>query len=227
MPDSCRRATVVLEDNEEDRARMRGARRAHRERAASRAASPDDATRGGFGSPQTMVAEARKHLGYPRDGRRTTRSSTAGSAPIGGYPHGGFGYPWCHAFVSYCLCALRQRRRRAADGRLPRRRGWFQQRGRFLSEPQGWRHRLLRPRRRHARRARRRRRAKHDPDDRRQHVGVGRRPTFFNGDGVYEKTVQRTSRIFGYGRPEYSSGAGRCPAAAAQAAAAGTTASSR
>ena len=30
---------------------------------------------------------------------------------------------------------------------------------------------------------------------------------FFNGDGVYQKTVQRTSRIFGYGHPEFSSGA--------------------
>jgi peptidoglycan hydrolase-like protein with peptidoglycan-binding domain len=30
---------------------------------------------------------------------------------------------------------------------------------------------------------------------------------FFNGNGVYEKTVRRTSRIHGYGRPDYSSGA--------------------
>ncbi|HZG35514.1 MAG TPA: peptidoglycan-binding domain-containing protein [Gaiellaceae bacterium] len=30
---------------------------------------------------------------------------------------------------------------------------------------------------------------------------------FFNGNGVYQKTVQRSSRIHGYGRPLYSSAA--------------------
>jgi peptidoglycan hydrolase-like protein with peptidoglycan-binding domain len=35
--------------------------------------------------------------------------------------------------------------------------------------------------------------------------GVGVDGTaFFNGDGVYQKSVQRTSRIYGYGSPQYA-----------------------
>ena len=41
---------------------------------------------------------------------------------------------------------------------------------------------------------------------------------FFNGDGVYKKTVMRTSRIFGYGHPLYSSGSAKAGKGAGAAA---------
>jgi uncharacterized protein (TIGR02594 family) len=197
---------VVLEDTEEDRARMEELD-ARIESEGIQGGEPDDATRGGFGTPQTMVAEARKHLGYRETGTNDTKFNRwLGS--IGGYPHGGFGYPWCHAFVSYCLAHSDN----AGSG--PKTAGclagvaWFKQQNRFVSEPRvgdivyfgqgGGTHVEL-------------------------VVGVGPGTIktiggntsgsvggqrFFNGDGVYEKTVQRTSRIFGYGRPAYSSGGG-------------------
>ena len=167
---------------------------------------PDTATRGGFGSPQTMIAEAKKHLGYRETGENDTKFNRW-LGRINGYKHDGFGYPWCHSFVSYCLWHSDN-----ADAG-PRTAGclagvaWFKQRGRYSSTPQvgdivyygaeGGTHVEL-------------------------VVGVG--PTtlttiggntsgsvdgkaFFNGNGVYQKTVQRSSRIHGYGRPLYSSAA--------------------
>ena len=205
-PAPARRSAVVLEDSEEDHARMqeleqrieaqggiepRGPGRGHAGRASAR--------------PQTMVAEARKHLGYRETGENDTKFNRWLGA-IKGYPHDGFGYPWCHAFVSYCLwhrtTPAQDRGRRAADGR-----GLVQAAGSLLPEPRvgylvyygpnGGTHVEL-------------------------VVGVSGGSiqtiggntsgsldgkTFFNGDGVYQKTVQRTSRIFGYGHPEFSSGA--------------------
>ena len=47
---------------------------------------------------------------------------------------------------------------------------------------------------------------------------------FFNGDGVYQKSVQRTSRIFGYGRPAYAAGGAPAGGGGGAAAAADTAA---
>lgn len=207
---------VVLEEDEEDRARMQELDE-RIEQEGIQGGEPDDATRGGFGTPQTMIAEAKKHLGYRETGTNDTKFNRwLGSIP--GYGHGGFGYPWCHAFISYCLAHSDN------AGAGPKTAGclagvaWFKKQNRFVSEPKvgdivyfgqgGGTHVEL-------------------------VVGVGPGTIktiggntsgsvggqkFFNGDGVYEKSVKRTSRIFGYGRPSYSSGGG----AAGGGAAAGT-----
>jgi hypothetical protein len=205
-PASGEEEPVVLEDSEEDRERMEELERRIEEQGGIEPGGPDEGTRGGFGSPASMVAEARKHLGYRETGDNDTKFNRWLGA-IKGYKHEGFGYPWCHAFVSYCLWHSDN------AGAGPRTAGceagvaWFKQKGRFSAEPRvgslvyygpkGGTHVEL-------------------------VVGVSGGSiqtiggntsgsldgkTFFNGDGVYQKTVQRTSRIFGYGHPEYSSGA--------------------
>jgi hypothetical protein len=153
-----------------------------------------------------MVAEARTHIGYREQGENDTMFNRW-LGPIGGYPAGGFGYPWCHAFVSYCLWHS------GNGGAGPRTAGcttgvsWFKSANRWFSTPQvgdlvyygpgGGTHVELVT-----------------------GVGPGTITTiggntsgsfggsYFNGDGVYEKTVDRTSsRIAGYGRPSYGSAA--------------------
>jgi putative peptidoglycan binding protein/CHAP domain-containing protein len=197
---------IVVEDSEEDRERMRELDERIREHGIH-PEGPDTATRGGFGSAQTMIAEAKKHLGYRETGTNDTKFNRwLGRIPKS--PHDGFGYAWCHAFISYCLwhsdnadCGPRTAGCLAGVG-------WFKSKGRFSQTPHvgdivyfgpnGGTHVEL-------------------------VVGVG--PTaiqtiggntsgraaegkaLFNGDGVYQKTVARTSRIFGYGHPLYSSGA--------------------
>jgi uncharacterized protein (TIGR02594 family) len=203
-PDAQEEEPVVLEEDEEDRARMQELDD-RIESEGIHGGEPDDGTRGGFGTPKTMIAEARTHLGYRESGTNDTKFNRwLGAIPS--YPHGGFGYPWCHAFISYCLAHSDN------AGVGPKTAGclagvaWFKQQNRFTSEPRvgdivyfgagGGTHVEL-------------------------VVGVGPKTIktiggntsgsvggqkFFNGDGVYEKTVDRTSRIFGYGRPAYSSG---------------------
>jgi len=197
---------VVLEDSEEDRERMRELEERIREQGGIEPEAPEPGTRGGPGSPETMISEAQKHLGYRETGTNDTKFNRwLGS--IGGYPHNGFGYPWCHAFVSYCLwhsgnADTGPRTAGCATGV-----GWFKQRGRFSSEPHvghlvyygpnGGTHVEL---------------VVGVSGDRIHTIGgntsgsVGGQ-TFFNGDGVYEKTVMRTSRIHGYGQPLYGSSA--------------------
>ena len=214
-PASGEEEPVVLEDSDEDRARMQELEQRIDAQGGIEPESPDEGTRGGFGSPASIVAEARKHLGYRETGENDTKF-TRWLGAIKGYKHDGFGYPWCHAFVSYCLWHSDN------AGAGPRTAGcetgvaWFKQRGRFSSEPRvgslvyygpnGGTHVEL-------------------------VVGVSGGSiqtiggntsgsldgkTFFNGDGVYQKTVQRTSRIFGYGHPEFSSEPRRPEAAAAR-----------
>lgn len=197
---------IVLEETEQDRERMDKLDERIREQGGIEPTEPDTATRGGFGTAATMIAEAKKHLGFRETGNNDTKFNRW-LGKIGGYPHDGFGYPWCHAFVSYCLWHSDN----ADCG--PRTAGcamgvdWFKQRGRFSQTPHvgdivyygkgGGTHVEI-------------------------VVGVGPNSiqtiggntsgsldgvTFFNGDGVYQKTVQRGSRIFGYGHPQYSSGA--------------------
>jgi CHAP domain/Putative peptidoglycan binding domain len=196
---------VVMEDTDDDRARMEELD-ARIEEHGIQGGEPDEGTRG-LGSAQSMVAEARKHLGYREAaGNDAKFNHWLGSIP--GYGAGGFGYPWCHAFVSYCLGHSDN------SGAGPRTAGckagvdWFKAQGRFGNQPHvgdlvyygpgGGTHVEL-------------------------VVGVSGNTTetiggntsgraavgarLFNGDGVYQKTVTRTSRIFGYGSPNYASGA--------------------
>jgi hypothetical protein len=200
---------VVLEPDDQDAERMRMLDERIREQGGVEPEEPDTATRGGFGTAATLLAEAKKHLGYRETGENDTKFNHW-LGRITSYPHDGFGYPWCHAFVSYCLwhsdnadCGPRTASCLAGVD-------WFKSRGRFSQTPHvgdivyfgpnGGTHVEL-------------------------VVGVG--PTtiqtiggntsgrgaegkaLFNGNGVYTKTVDRTSRIFGYGHPLYSSGAAK------------------
>jgi hypothetical protein len=156
------------------------------------------------GSAQTMIAEARKHLGYRESGDNDTKFNRW-LGKIAGYPHGGYGYPWCSSFLSYCLAHSRN----AAAG--PRTAGclagvaWFRTRKRFGSAPKVGDFVYYGP-------------------GGKTHVelvtGVGPNTirtiggntggslagSFFNGNGVYEKTVARSSpALHGYGRPIYGS----------------------
>ena len=163
------------------------------------------------GSAATMIAEARKHLGYRERGENYTKFNRW-LGPIPGYPHGGYGYPWCSSFVSYCFGHSRN----ASAG--PRTAGcsigvaWFRSRNRFGATPHvgdivyygpgGGTHVELVT-----------------------GVGPGTITTiggntggslggnYFNGDGVYQKTVSRSSpSIYGYGRPAYAGKGGAAPA---------------
>jgi len=196
---------VVLEDDQHDQERMEELERRISEQGGVTPEVPDPATRGAFGSPATMVAEAKKHIAYRETGTNDTKFNRWLGA-IGGYPHDGFGYPWCHAFVSFCLWHSDNADTGPRTAGCQSGVGWFQQRGRFSSTPHvgdlvyygpnGGTHVEL---------------VIGVSADSIQTIGgntsgsVGG-TTFFNGDGVYQKTVKRTSRIHGYGHPDYGSG---------------------
>jgi hypothetical protein len=160
--------------------------------------------RGKKGSAAGMIAQARRDVGYRESGNNDTKFNRW-LGRIGGYPHDGFGYPWCHSFVSYCLWHSDN------AGAGPRTAGcvagasWFKARGRFHSTPQpgdlvyyganGGTHVEL---------------VTAVTEGTIQTVGGNTSGSlagnFFNGNGVYAKTVdRRSSRIHGYGRPEYGS----------------------
>jgi hypothetical protein len=204
-PPAAEEQPVVLEDSDSDRERMQRLEERIAEQGGIEQGEPDPGTRGGFGSAQSMVAEATKHLGYREKGDNDTKFNRWLGA-IQGYGSGGFGYPWCHAFVSYCLWHSDNADAGPRTAGCVSGVGWFKQRGRFSGDPHvgdlvyyganGGTHVEL-------------------------VVGVSPNSlhtiggntsgsvdgkTFFNGDGVYKKTVMRTSRIFGYGHPLYSSG---------------------
>ena len=196
---------VVLEDSEEDQERMRELDERIRAQGGIEGEEPEAAARGG-GSPQAMIAEAKKHLGYHETGENDTKFNRW-LGKIGGYPHDGFGYPWCHAFISYCLghsgnAAAGPRTAGCAQGA-----GWFKQRGRFSQTPHagdivyyganGGTHVEL---------------VVGVSGNNIQTIGgntsgAGAGAAFFNGDAVCQKTVARSSRIHGFGHPQYGSGA--------------------
>jgi putative peptidoglycan binding protein len=195
---------VVIEDSDPDRERMEQLE----ERIADQGGiegEPDPATRG-LGSAQSMVAETTKHLGYRETGDNDTKFNRWLGA-IKGYGSGGFGYPWCHSFVSYCLAHSDNAGAGPRTAGCVSGVGWFKQQGRFSGEPHvgdlvyyganGGTHVEL---------------VVGVSADSLQTIGGNTSgsvdgKTFFNGDGVYRKKVMRTSRIFGYGHPLYSSGA--------------------
>jgi len=192
---------VEMELTDEDHARMQELE-ARIAESGIQGGEPDEGTRG-LGSAQSMIAEARKHLGY----REKPVNDTIFNHWLGSIG-GTFGYYWCHAFISYCFAHSDN------AGAGPRTAGcavgvdWFKQRGRFSSEP-------------------------HVGDIVYYGPGGGTHvelvtsvspsaigtiggntsgsaggKTYFNGDGVYEKSVRRDSaRIYGYGSPLYASGA--------------------
>jgi len=197
---------VVIEDDDEQRARMEelDARIAEH---GIQGGEPDEGTRG-LGSAQSMIAEARKHLGYHESGENDAKfNHWLGAIP--GYGSGGFGYPWCHCFISYCLGHSDNADAGPRTASCKAGADWFKAQRRYSKEPhvgdivyygaQGGTHVEL-------------------------VIGVssGQITTIggntsggvalgsrlFNGDGVYTKNVDRaSSRIDGYGHPAYASGA--------------------
>jgi len=194
---------VVIEDSQPDRERMAQLEVRMAEDGIE-GGEPDEGSRG-FGSAQSMVAEATKHLGYREKGENDTKFNRWLGA-IKGYGSGGFGYPWCHSFVSYCLWHSDNADAGPKTAGCASGVAWFKQHGRFSGEPHvgdlvyygagGGTHVEL---------------VVGVSAGSLRTIGgntsgsVGGR-AFFNGDGVSTKTVLRTSRIFGYGHPLYSSG---------------------
>jgi CHAP domain len=154
------------------------------------------------GSAATMIAEARKHVGYRETGDNDTKFNRwLGKIP--GYPHGGFGYPWCSSFLSYCLAHSQNAAAGPRTAGCPVGVAWFRSRKRFGARPKVGDFVYYGP-------------------GGKTHVelvaSVGATTittiggntggsiggTYFNGDGVYEKTVARSSpAIHGFGRPSY------------------------
>lgn len=156
-------------------------------------------------SIEAAIRAASGEIGYRESGtNRTKYNRWLGQLP--GYPHNGYGYPWCASFQSWV--ADRAGGRAGVD--YPRTAGcatavaWFKSHNRWSSTvphvgdwvfygPRGTTHVEL-------------------------VIGVTARHittiggntsgslhgAYFNGDGVYRKTVSRSSdRIYGYGRPAY------------------------
>lgn len=152
------------------------------------------------------ISVARSQKGYREHGQNDTKYNRwLGRIP--GYPHGGYGYPWCHSFVSW----VSDQAGGTANTDYPKTAGcavgvaWFKRSKRWSNTP-------------------------HVGDlvyygpggSTHVELVVGVSPSYirtiggntsgslsgryFNGDGVYEKTVARSSsRIYGYGRPNYGS----------------------
>lgn len=154
-------------------------------------------------SVEAVIKAARGEVGYRESGTNNTKYN-AWLGRIPGYPHGGFGYPWCHSFVSWCLAQGGE----ATAG--PRTAGcevgvsWFKARKRFSQTPKvgdlvyygpgGGTHVEL---------------VAAVTSTTITTVGGNTSGSlggaYFNGNGVYEKKVSRSSsRIHGYGRPSYS-----------------------
>lgn len=158
------------------------------------------------GTVEAVRRELVRHIGYREKGENDTPFNREfGKLP--GYPHGGFGYPWCHSFLSVCL-----KHAGLTPGEdFPWTAGcltgvaWFKSRGRWGRTPRvgafvyygpgGGTHvewvEQVTP----------------------SHiVTIGGNTSgslegrYFNGDGVYRKTIPRDSpRIYGYGYPDYTS----------------------
>jgi len=216
---------VLMEDSEEAAARMRELE----ERLEARGdvePEGDVGTRGGFGSAATMIAQARTHIGY-REGAGNDTPFNHWFGAIPGYGAGGYGYPWCHSFQSFCLAHSDN-----ADAG-PRTAGcsvgvdWFQQKGRYGQTPHVgdlvyyWGIDKATGKRIHT----------HvelvtavAPDQIQTiggNTGGSLSGQYFNGDGVYEKWVSRASKIDGYGSPVYSVEDTTVPAGAGGKAASG------
>lgn len=154
---------------------------------------------------QKVRAELERHIGYRETGTNlTVFNREFGRLP--GYPHDGYGYPWCHSFLSVCLKRAGMR----PDVDFPWTASclngvaWFTKKGRFGTTPKvgafvyygpgggthvEWVKKVTST----------------------SIVTIGGNTSgsldgvYYNGDGVYEKTVSRSSsRIYGYGYPIYT-----------------------
>jgi len=155
----------------------------------------------GLGSPASLIAEARSHIGY-REASGNDAVFNHWYGTIGGI----YGYAWCHVFVSYCLwhsdnAGAGPKTAGCRDGW-----GWFAARNRTSSTPQvgdivyyganGGDHVEI---------------VSGVSPSSIMTIGGNTSGSFggqvFNGDGVYEKSVDRhKSSIHGYGRPLYGAG---------------------
>lgn len=158
-------------------------------------------------SAQAMIALARTQIGYRETGNNLTKyNEWLGRIP--GYPHNGYGYPWCHSFLSWLLAQT------GNAGAGPRTAGcavgvaWFRQRGRYYSSPKvgdfvyygtgGSTHVEL---------------VAAVSSSSITTIGGNTSGSlggsYWNGNGTYQKSVSRSStRIHGYGRPTYTAGGG-------------------
>ena len=159
---------------------------------------------------QAMITLARSQIGYRETGNNDTKYNRwLGRIP--GYPHNGYGYPWCHSFLSWLLAQTGN----ASAG--PRTAGcavgvaWFRQRGRYHSSPKvgdfvyygtgGSTHVEL---------------VTAVSSSSITTIGGNTSGSlggaYWNGNGTYQKSVARnSSRIHGYGRPLYTAGGGTTP----------------
>lgn len=153
---------------------------------------------------EAAITAAKGQVGYRESGENDTRFNRW-LGRIDGYGAGGYGYPWCASFQAWCADKAGGR----ANTDYPRTAGcavavqWFKAHGRWSSTPHvgDW--------------------VFYGPGGA-THVelvtsvsagsyrAIGGNTSgslsgqYFNGDGVYAKTVSRSeSRIYGYGRPIY------------------------
>lgn len=151
------------------------------------------------------IKVAKGEIGYRESGNNDTKYNRW-NGKIPGYPHGGYGYPWCATFQSWCADRAGGR----ANVNYPRTAGcavavsWFKARGRWSSTPHvgdwvfygpgGGTHVELVEKV-----------SSSSITTIGGNTGGSLSGQYFNGDGVYRKTVSRgSSRIYGYGRPTYS-----------------------
>lgn len=150
------------------------------------------------------IKAARAEIGYRESGTNKTKyNDWLGQIP--GYPHNGFGYPWCQSFQSWVAARAGGR----ANVDYPRTAGcltavaWFRGKGRFHDSPRvgdmvfygpgGGTHVELVTKVTNS-----------TITTVGGNTGGSLNGTYNEGNGVYEKVVSRSSsRIYGYGRPAY------------------------
>lgn len=149
-----------------------------------------------------MIRAVTEKIGYRESGTNFTPfNQWMGRIP--GYAHDGYGYPWCHSFLSWALHASGNAHAGPKTAGCATGVAWFKARKRFYQSPQVGDFVYYGP-------------------SGEVHVElvvavngssivtIGGNTSgnlagaFHNGDGVYRKTVTRSNpRIHGYGRPDY------------------------
>lgn len=169
-----------------------------------------------MGDLSKLVDVLTREIGYRETGNNDTKYNRW-LGRIAGYPHGGYGYPWCAAFASWAY----DKAGFVAGRDVPRTAScavgvkWYRDRKRWGSAPRvgaqvyygpgGGTHTEIVV----------------DVDG--THIttiggntGGSLNGTYYNGDGVYRKRVARSnSRIYGYGYPVGLSGSAPAPAKSA------------
>lgn len=153
-------------------------------------------------SVEAVIKAAAGEAGYRESGTNLTKfNQWLGRIP--GYPHNGYGYPWCHSFVSWALATGGEAKAGPRTAGCEVGVAWFKARDKFSKTPKvgdfvyygpgGGTHVEL---------------VVAVTASTITTVGgntsgsLGGR--YFNGNGVYRKVVARSSsRIYGYGHPAY------------------------